>query len=547
MCGGPGSGKTTIALLKAKRRSASLEPGQEVLFLSFSRAAVRQILSGSSTLLSAKERKLVQVETYHRFCLDFLEAHGRLLTGTQARFLVPPEERLRKSVHEGDWGTERTRLADAENVFCFDLVAAGVARLLEECTALRTLYAAKYPVVIVDEFQDTDDDQWRIVRALSGVSEIVCLADPQQRIFDYRANIDPKRIEIMQRALSPAEFDLGSENHRSPSAAILEFADCILENRAPLPRTKDVRTARYFESAFGAIVHANVAWTFRRLRELEIQHPCVAVLCRSNSFVAQLSGLLLEEHTLGGQRFRPVLHDVVWDADLSAASGQIVGSVLEWPTKSPAEAAARTLELVAEYFSLKNAENPSLSAARSARQFREASGALRAGKTPKIKAAKGLCEAAERGLGWNGDSVRDWLQARSVLEEIDALGEIVMASKMIRLFRATDVLASGLSDLWLSHGQYGGAAAFIKRTLDRERLLAAERESRGCILMTMHKSKGKEFDGVILVEGRYKSPFLSPADGPHFDRSRRLLRVAITRARHVVTMVRPEGARPLVG
>src|SRR5258705_11568584 len=103
--------------------------------------------------------------------------------GTQARFLVPPEERLRKSAHEGDWGTERARLADAESVFCFDLVAAGVARLLEECVALRSLYGAKYPIVIVDEFQDTDDDQWRIIRALSGVSEIVCLADPQQRIF----------------------------------------------------------------------------------------------------------------------------------------------------------------------------------------------------------------------------------------------------------------------------------------------------------------------------------------------------------------------------
>ena len=42
--GGPGSGKTTLALLKAQRQIASLEPGQEVLFLSFSRAAVRQVL-----------------------------------------------------------------------------------------------------------------------------------------------------------------------------------------------------------------------------------------------------------------------------------------------------------------------------------------------------------------------------------------------------------------------------------------------------------------------------------------------------------------------
>lgn len=46
MTGGPGSGKTTIALLKAQKRIPDLKPGQEILFLSFSRAAVRQVLIG---------------------------------------------------------------------------------------------------------------------------------------------------------------------------------------------------------------------------------------------------------------------------------------------------------------------------------------------------------------------------------------------------------------------------------------------------------------------------------------------------------------------
>jgi DNA helicase-2/ATP-dependent DNA helicase PcrA len=238
---------------------------------------------------------------------------------------------------------------------------------------------------------------------------------------------------------------------------------------------------------------------------------------------------------------------VVWDADLSAVSGQILGSVLEWPTMSADRAAARTLALVSEYFNLKNAEQPSQSAGKSARQFREAAEALEAGRAPKIKAARHLFEAARQGFEWSGDPVRDWLRARSVFDTIETLGEIVVASKMIRLFRATDVLAAGLAELWLSQGHYGGAASFVRRTLDRERLLASEREARGCVLMTMHKSKGKEFDGVVIVEGKYRSPFFAPGDGPLFERSRRLLRVAITRARQVVTLIRPEGARPLVG
>src|SRR5260370_29631536 len=73
------------------------------------------------------------------------------------------------------------------------------------------------------------------------------------------------------------------------------------------------------------------------------------------------------------------------------------------------------------------------------------------------------------------------------------------------LLPATGALAAGLAEVWLSQGHYGGAASFIRRTSDRERLLASERESRGCALMTMYKSTGKEFDGVVLIEGKYRS------------------------------------------
>src|ERR1044071_5502711 len=85
--GGPGSGKTTIALLKAKRRYKLLKPGQEILFLSFSLAAIRQVLIRCREILTAEERRAIAVRTYHSFCLELLESHGRLLRGRPARFL----------------------------------------------------------------------------------------------------------------------------------------------------------------------------------------------------------------------------------------------------------------------------------------------------------------------------------------------------------------------------------------------------------------------------------------------------------------------------
>ena len=84
--GGPGAGKTTLALLKAKPLLARLKPGQRILFLSFSRAAVQQILAHCREVLTRDERKLIDVRTYHAFCWDLLNSHGRALKGRPAKY-----------------------------------------------------------------------------------------------------------------------------------------------------------------------------------------------------------------------------------------------------------------------------------------------------------------------------------------------------------------------------------------------------------------------------------------------------------------------------
>ena len=76
--------------------------------------------------------------------------------------------------------------------------------MLERCAALRELIADRFPMIIVDEFQDTDDNQWRIVQALSCVTDVFCLADPEQRIFDYRDDIDPRRLDILRETINRA-------------------------------------------------------------------------------------------------------------------------------------------------------------------------------------------------------------------------------------------------------------------------------------------------------------------------------------------------------
>lgn len=545
--GGPGSGKTTIALLKAQRQSATLKPGQGILFLSFSRAAIRQVLLRCKEILTPAERRAVTVQTYHAFCMEILEAHGRLLHGRPIRFLYPGEERLQKSAFDGDWMVERRRLASEQGLYCFDLFAAGAADLLEGCAALRELIADRFPMIIVDEFQDTDDNQWRIVRALAEVTDVFCLADPEQRIFDYRDDIDPRRLDILREEIQVTEFDLGGENHRSPNAGILQFADAVLHNHSPLPATPDIKQVSYWQNTFAATVHAAVIWTFSALRKKGVEHPSVAVLSRSNSLIADLSVILSETHTYNKQTLPVIEHDVVWDAELSAAAAVVVASILEWPTGPAEETLARTLRVIAGYYKLKNAEEPTNAAAEHARKYDEAAAKVATGEGPRINAAKALVAVYKAGIDLVGEPVADWKAARWVLHDIPALNELFREARLVRLFRATDSLASGLGERWLALSSYAGASELVKRTLEQERLVAAERDPQGCILMNMHKAKGKEFDGVVLVEGAFKSSFFDERnEQPPFERSRRLLRVGLTRARTLVTIVRPQNARPLV-
>lgn len=545
--GGPGSGKTTIALLKAQRQSATLKPGQGILFLSFSRAAIRQVLLRCKEILTPAERRAVTVQTYHAFCMEILEAHGRLLHGRPIRFLYPGEERLQKSAFDGDWMVERRRLASEQGLYCFDLFAAGAADLLEGCAALRELIADRFPMIIVDEFQDTDDNQWRIVRALAEVTDVFCLADPEQRIFDYRDDIDPRRLDILREDIQVTEFDLGGENHRSPNAGILQFADAVLHNHSPLPATPDIKQVSYWQNTFAATVHAAVIWTFSALRKKGVEHPSVAVLSRSNSLIADLSVILSETHTYNKQTLPVIEHDVVWDAELSAAAAVVVASILEWPTGPAEETLARTLRVIAGYYKLKNAEEPTNAAAEHARKYDEAAAKVATGEGPHINAAKALVAVYKAGIDLVGEPVADWKAARWVLHDIPALNELFREVRLVRLFRATDALASGLGERWLALSSYAGASELVKRILEQERLVAAERDPQGCILMNMHKAKGKEFDGVVLVEGAFKSSFFDERnEQPPFERSRRLLRVGLTRARTLVTIVRPQNARPLV-
>jgi DNA helicase-2/ATP-dependent DNA helicase PcrA len=130
--------------------------------------------------------------------------------------------------NDGDWQIERERLFRQEGKVVFDLFAPKAHELLSKSARLRALFSACHPMIVVDEAQDTAEDQWQCVRLLSSGTQLVCLADLEQQIYDFRPGVSSERVTHIMAALRPLRVDLEAQNHRSPNSEIVAFANDIL-------------------------------------------------------------------------------------------------------------------------------------------------------------------------------------------------------------------------------------------------------------------------------------------------------------------------------
>lgn len=352
--GGPGSGKTTIALKKAvKRIEDGLTPGQSVIFLSFSRAAVARIAEASKTEAAKDQRTLLNIQTFHSFFWELLRSHAYLLgTPKRLQILLPHDERaLSNGIKEGEllwpaWITERERMCREDGRIAFDLFAPLAAMLLERSAHLRRLLGQHYPLLIVDEAQDTNPQAWRCIELLARHTQVVCLADLEQQIFDYLPGIGPERIEAIKVALSPLSIDLGSQNHRSPGSEILAFGHDILSGKArgaPYtgvsklgynPNAKTFDRAKTIRMALGIVQKAIRKATGEWGRS-------IAILVASGSSAARLSAALSAAE-------EPIRHKLLFDEAEAMLAARFAAFLLEPKGgKEPSANLAEALELLA--------------------------------------------------------------------------------------------------------------------------------------------------------------------------------------------------------
>ena len=537
--GGPGSGKTTIALLKALTRIEKvLSPGQEILFLSFSRAAVARITDAIKKDIPLAQRSLLSVQTFHSFFWSILRTHGHLLGApkTLSIVLAHDDKALRNGIDQDDlewplWVERRELLFKEEGRVCFDLFAPLAAQLLTQAMRIRDRVCKRFPLILVDEAQDTGEHQWECIKLLGDKSQIVCLADPDQMIFDYLPGVGPERVEQIRQFLKPLEIDLGGENHRSPGTEIVAFARDVLSAKVRNGGYQNVTKFQFGPKAEqrDLAIRQSLGILSNAIRKATGAPPkSIGVIASYSIGVAIVSAAL--------RRDKPIPHQVLFDESFVLLASRIGAFLLE-PKRLEDRHIAEFLELYAAALRAKGGQTALSEAAKMVRWAKN----IREGKIPAVKLVAAIAKVLEliEANPHLGDPRRDWTRVKNLLRQSGSneLELVAEALDYLVAFNRGERIASGLLEGWLDQGAYVAARAVLDQALTEDQLLADSIELNGIHVMNMHKCKGKQFDGVIIFRHQYNSPFVWKNDpAPHL-KSRRVLHVAITRARsHVLIL-----------
>lgn len=590
--GMPGTGKTSIALLKAVKYVAECrDEDAQVLFLSFSRAAVQRIEAAARIYVPRTAAKRLHITTFHAFCFDVLNSHARLVGMPRlAGIVLPHEERMivaeaARAAHpelpppsdpeqEDDLDavvdqaldvlmgqrtadeasgrsralleatlarvtSERVRLERQEGRVPFERLLDLVMDLFRRHAALCLAYARAFPLILIDEYQDTNDKQDELIDRLAAHGQAIYLGDPEQRIYDWIKDVRADRFERLMARRRPTRVDLPATCHRSGASDLVLYGKAVLHGASLTFRPADVALFRYAPGNWGKKLRVGImaAWATARKRMGEGAHPEIAIMSYKNSFVARMS---TELRTTNESFDKPFHHRLQVGLEEVAPAWALALALLELPsTAQAADAVADGLHQFARF----ERSRGGIQRTKRGDALAETAEATRTGGKVGARALRDLQERLSREAGtFTGDAKQD---IRKIIGVLRATGgkyfdEAVNALDLRSPAAGCEALIEQLAAAYATHGSYRGARAMGQAFLLREYLVRAEAGSGGLVVMTLHKCKGKEFDAVVIMDGPGEADgLIVRGDDDKLSRSRRLLAMAIARARYNVVIVTP--------
>lgn len=592
--GGPGTGKTwTTADLSTMAAARFNSPHQQALILTFSVSAVNQIATQMREYrqsLGSRQPGRVCVTNYHSLYRSLLDAYVRYCgVPKRWRTWLPHEaehvlanvncetqrafergsrgdpQRARKVWEASNALSIVNRLMDnwqpaislatlreaaivledhhRRGLLHYDSWPYFACRILSSCDLVRAHLAARYPIVFIDEFQDTNGVEWEFIRLLAEKSALVCMIDPAQAIYQWRGADPHTRLERLAQERSPENpdgFELCECRRAELQPGLRDFSFAIAKacdeptaaKVVPIP-TDCVEIRAVSKSDKETAGRADGEWPkayARQVRSLCSRHwrdgRRIAILCPTWSLLGALQWAL--GHKWGNSS--PLRPDVLGlEEDIGCFLSALAHCM-----------AIRLLPASSEHVQV----------ALSLEQLRR-------------------CAAGNHHVAWfitedHNLSKADGERVRHVLEAVDAYCS--RAASPVDAVTELDALAvkirQKMRKVWVAQSSIDKPLAawveFLKNHLNRspardaEELLhvawrgvetgvARERARLArsqLVLMTMHASKGREFEHTIVCGASKSTRHLKPSP----DRSdcatvRNLLMVACSRSRKKVTIL----------
>jgi ATP-dependent helicase/nuclease subunit A len=187
-------------------------------------------------------------------------------------------------------------------------------RLLESNYFIREETRARFDQILMDELQDTNRLQWRLINLIRSPDSFFAVGDINQSIYGFR-HADPDVFTEYRQSIetSGGIVDDLRENHRSRQT-ILDAVSRVLDGQ-PGIEPRPLISERIFPPAFGPTVErlvgdtdvAEASLVAARIRELDCDYKDVAILVRSLNalppFVEALDRFNIPFVTTGGRTF----------------------------------------------------------------------------------------------------------------------------------------------------------------------------------------------------------------------------------------------------
>lgn len=538
--GGPGSGKTTVGLCKADVFSTRLKDHQRVLFLSFSRSAVYQIARASQSYLSPQHRDKIEIRTFHSLFWQLILSFGGFLRLPNPRSVILPEDAaVQKNLFPGgNWKVNFKELADVQGRVALELFATFALQIIQKQPQVLRIFNRIHPLIIVDEFQDTDEEEYEFIKSLSNHSQLICLADHNQRIYDFRPGVTSDRLTRFMDECKPHRVDLKEANHRNQGTEILKYGNEVLKGTVSLPAASGITIDFYgFNRQCGVkLKYAYIALRRELINNHGIETPTIAIVAATNEKVKEISSWLRKPTPRANFQ---VYHQVDLEYDKLMFSWRLVAILMSIRGGMNGHVYPSMVETISNFYGC----STRLSDVKRAKDLSKLLDGLKSGEEPKSKYLSDVdClvkEVARRPL--KGIPRLDANTIANILSGINSpyikpISELLN----IRLPFENDRFTSQLTDDFKRFGYYIDPLSVLQRSVSAQRLQNTLKPSAPCTLMTLHKCKGKEFDGIIIFDGGVPPhSLLLRQDTTNYEKSRRLLRVAITRARKRTVILMP--------